>query len=1744
MADRIDESVLRTRVGSLNGPGRRLISRRGFLKGSAASVAAGATAREFLRNCDHLSLEIGRDWLSLRQNGAEKFRLEATRFQGRPKLWKEEGAGRLAFGIRNARFPGTEIAADLICEIWNGTFGPQVLLTVESMGLALRGYARDWFDRDGLTGYLSSSATLIAGPDLSITLQPSPVSFSSAGSLTFRGHSCAVISYSHHHLECEEIILRTAGLGDSVLRGAASRRTDISIFRGSVGWPLRPPADGWTYTSANDASIFDRLEIEAHESTARRRNYAVTAMRTESRPPVQLVLDEPLIGTDGRSSAFFLRGPIFTHNLDAQTSVTLASLIRPARMKMGALTLRFTDPPSRAAMRIAVDQTGVSGSFSPDAALHGRIREAIITPQHTDDSWPVEVAGSRKMHPGKKPARHSSVKMSQGNPVLSGSIRFRVFRPADFLDLRFELVNVTHWVMNGNIYIKKQDTASPALMVVNVSPQTIAEQTFPSGAPSNVDVCATVAGSSTPKAVATLPKESRISFEILTQGDTQAIVDLDFLLGWQKYPLHLSGGQLPAEGAENVTALELPAGLIFSPMAGASFATPKPHPAGLLGDTEDDTYSTHTGDTYRLWTARLTKDNANLIAVGYEKQNGSIQYALNDSQRQAIAGEVTSSSPLPVQHLVVSAAGGWVKGQAQLNPTFCPTTTDNFLNGVSLNISGGIEQHEEVSYPIVLIPTGHKGSLVVSTRRQWCRDGADMLHAPLITRYRIVFSETVCPYNPYWISGKGYPLPFDQIEISIRETPTLFPDDASAFVTNDFANCNDVASTPYWATVAQPPNYDGASTIPFSFPVICTDRDGVTHQTTMSMIVAAETRAYSCLTNYIAGLITAYKNGAGVTGQVIPNFNGESLSYATSSKPGNAAYPTGIMYWSAASGKQIHPVQYPLVPWAPQMVSSAITLDTTAGFSQSGGAASQNFRYSQLYCDHPFDLPATSSRAKSETISSTAGNLGEILLTTTDVPPALNFYAKLGGGLAQPSTGIAALSRSVGNVFTNATSKIDDTLSSITDLASGAFNAVDAFAEAAQLLGAVELSEILVPVADILQNVAQVPKLAAQELAQLTGDINDVTTQLNTLQTALTGITLSGALSNVFNAIAPQVAYIEALVFEQVAQSAQYVNAQPDVQYLQSLLSPDPATAQKEMAALQAQLSLALDLRIQSTTSLALNGQTTLITLNRMRDYLLNAALQASNLQTAALQVVGAFSADLDSIEVGDATAQQDATTLQADLQTLTRDLVNFKAAFQNVLTQVASAYMSVATSVTAILSAVNAGLSNPLSIVSSLQQLASLLTTLKNPLSAIDPSSIVSSYKNISDDVTELLSDFNALVTLAGQQPQLTTAAQAISAQIQATQTTLQRYFTNIQASFTNSTFQTNLASLNTFYNTLVTTANNAGTSITAFLQQLTNLQQIRVSYDYDAPLQTNSTGLFIPSKGGNPADLSLHTSLTVNVPGLSPNPPSPDLIISATINNFTLLLVPGFSFLTVGFTNASFTSTNGSAPVVSCKLDSSSIQFIGPLNFVVGLASAISLPDDLSVQQTPGGVSIGYDLSLPSIETGAFMLSNLSLNSGVALDFTGGAIRVLFGFADPNQHFIMTYTIFGGGGYLGFSFAPTLGKSSFDISGALEFGAEAALDFGVASGDLYVFGGFLFNMTGDELDLGGYLRAGGDLDVLDLISVSVEFSMSLTYEDRGGTAWLVGECDITVDVDILLVIDTSVDIRMYKEFSNASAN
>src|SRR5205814_284535 len=74
--------------------------------------------------------------------------------------------------------------------------------------------------------------------------------------------------------------------------------------------------------------------------------------------------------------------------------------------------------------------------------------------------------------------------------------------------------------------------------------------------------------------------------------------------------------------------------------------------------------------------------------------------------------------------------------------------------------------------------------------------------------------------------------------------------------------------------------------------------------------------------------------------------------------------------------------------------------------------------------------------------------------------------------------------------------------------------------------------------------------------------------------------------------------------------------------------------------------------------------------------------------------------------------------------------------------------------------------------------------------------------------------------------------------------------------------------------------------------------------------------------------------------------------------------------------------------------------------------------------------------------------------------------------------------------------------------VEAAFEFGATAAIDLGVASGEVHIMAGIYFSLQRKENStdlacvLSGYLRMGGSLSVLGLIKVSVEFNLSFTYD------------------------------------------
>ena len=168
---------------------------------------------------------------------------------------------------------------------------------------------------------------------------------------------------------------------------------------------------------------------------------------------------------------------------------------------------------------------------------------------------------------------------------------------------------------------------------------------------------------------------------------------------------------------------------------------------------------------------------------------------------------------------------------------------------------------------------------------------------------------------------------------------------------------------------------------------------------------------------------------------------------------------------------------------------------------------------------------------------------------------------------------------------------------------------------------------------------------------------------------------------------------------------------------------------------------------------------------------------------------------------------------------------------------------------------------------------------------------------------------------------------------------------------------------------------------------------------------------------------------------------------------------------------------------------------------------------------------------------------IRRISVGCSLTLSFTNKPLRFAFNFATFEEMFEVTVMCFGGRGFFRAELAT---DGSRDLQGALEFGGCLAFDFSpIAYGDVYVMAGFYFRITNTQTDLSGYLRAGGNLYVLGLVHVSVEFMLMGRYRiehlpDGRNSNQIYGICTITVSIDLFLV-SFDVSITMEKKIAGS---
>ena len=193
------------------------------------------------------------------------------------------------------------------------------------------------------------------------------------------------------------------------------------------------------------------------------------------------------------------------------------------------------------------------------------------------------------------------------------------------------------------------------------------------------------------------------------------------------------------------------------------------------------------------------------------------------------------------------------------------------------------------------------------------------------------------------------------------------------------------------------------------------------------------------------------------------------------------------------------------------------------------------------------------------------------------------------------------------------------------------------------------------------------------------------------------------------------------------------------------------------------------------------------------------------------------------------------------------------------------------------------------------------------------------------------------------------------------------------------------------------------------------------------------------------------------------------------------------------------------------------------------------------LDLIDNPLGIRAGFAFALPPLTVGVFTLKDVKLGAALTLPFLEGKPTFDFNISERAHPFLLAVAIFGGGGFFHLQL-DTAGMKALEVS--LEFGATAALDIGVASGEVHIMAGIYFSLQRKEgttelaAILSGYLRMGGSLNVLGLIKISVEFNLSFTYDSARDKAY--GRATLTVSVEVLF-FSASVELTVERAFGGS---
>jgi hypothetical protein len=615
----------------------------------------------------------------------------------------------------------------------------------------------------------------------------------------------------------------------------------------------------------------------------------------------------------------------------------------------------------------------------------------------------------------------------QKPPPSDPSFVWSVLRADDLLVLGFRFFNLAPRDSRLGAPLVRIDAGAPAFVVIDLAPQHIFEEATAEDPPTPVRV----------PAGHRLARPSRLAFVVPDSVESVPFT-LDALLAWDGWSASVvpvmagpvDGGEAPPirEPFSTETSLELPYRLVLSPDQGARWV----HSTTI----EDE----HGYD--ELWHSRMTASGLGdalaravwspdwpeppaYAGVSYpiEPMSADVRHqivGLTSDWTGLIYSDLGGASidpvALPIENLIVSALGGWLRVHASF---FDPPPDGYDLVDWRHVATEGRDHYTKIVRAGTLYPFGLRAHLITITERKLV-DTAAGPAAALLQRTFIIVRQPFRDYSgePYFAQGREMPL--RTIQVTTLTTPNLMDPPPPL---------PDIPKVNKSCKVVLP---DG---VPVPFHIKATDVAGQSVEFSVGMFwISDRDKKYLPGAEVRADLATAYAEEAFSRADL----GGQRVTFAPQpEKPAAGLKSVGDTSLHASALR--HEATWVAADeFLPQLRNSDVRIpavDQLAGPS----APATTIELADAYLSHGLD----------DAINNASGLFARIAGGSSlpvSLPP------KVAGGVINPDLGVTGLSAHLGPVA-----------GTLSKLASGTFDPADFFGagSSTKLFGAVGLSDLI-----------------------------------------------------------------------------------------------------------------------------------------------------------------------------------------------------------------------------------------------------------------------------------------------------------------------------------------------------------------------------------------------------------------------------------------------------------------------------------------------------------------------------------------------------------------------------------------------------------------------------------------------------------------------------------------------------------